>query len=106
MSTNKKKTSLDLQQICDSIKGKALVGLLQITTIPFFSEILITTKLRLEDPKPEVLPNLIRDLHMVASLAESFTEHRQRSNKSWIHLVDVLDQEGMFDPSPPCCLSG
>jgi hypothetical protein len=69
------------------------------------SEILITTKPRLEDPKPSILPTLIRDLHRVASLAESFTEHRPRSNKSWVHLVDTLDQEGMFDSSL-CCLSG
>lgn len=69
-------------------------------------DILITTKPRLEDPKPAVLPTLIRDLHRVTSLAESFIEHRPRSNKNWIHLVDTLDQEGRSGIFFSCCLSG
>ncbi|KAF8060777.1 meiosis protein SPO22/ZIP4 like-domain-containing protein, partial [Lyophyllum atratum] len=59
-------------------------------------EILLTTKSQLEDITPLTRPSLTNDLHQVASLAESFSEQRPRSNnKTWIHLADSLDQEGV-----------
>lgn len=39
---------------------------------------------------------LVEDLHQLAALAESFTEQRPRSNKSWIHLAEALDREGQY----------
>jgi hypothetical protein len=37
---------------------------------------------------------LVEDLHQLAALAESFTEQRPRSNKTWVHLAETLDREG------------
>jgi len=78
MSARKKKNLPSLQQIFDSIK-----------------DLLITAKPQLDNPDPSVRPTLIEKLRQVASLAESFTEQRPRSNKSWIQLADELDQEGL-----------
>ncbi|KAF8584952.1 SPO22-domain-containing protein [Ramaria rubella] len=38
---------------------------------------------------------LVPELHKLANLAESFTELRPRSNKSWLSLADNLDREGV-----------
>ncbi|KAJ6568977.1 meiosis protein SPO22/ZIP4 like-domain-containing protein [Mycena capillaripes] len=78
MSAHKKKNLSDLQQIFDSIK-----------------DLLITAKPHLDNADPGVRPTLIEKLRQVASLAESFTEQRPRSNKSWLQLSDDLDQEGV-----------
>ncbi|KAF5376865.1 hypothetical protein D9615_007266 [Tricholomella constricta] len=79
MSESKRKPARSLQQIHEAIK-----------------EILLTAKTQLDDPKPPIRPSLAEDLHQVASLAESFLEQRPKSNnKSWIHLADSLDQEGV-----------
>ena len=61
----------------------------------YFSEVLLTIKSRLDDPKPSIRPNLTEDLHRVASLAEAFTDQRSKSNKSTsMQFADSLDQEG------------
>ncbi|RDB27351.1 TPR repeat-containing protein ZIP4 [Hypsizygus marmoreus] len=78
MSASKKINRKDLQKTYDSIK-----------------EILLTIKPKLNDPKPPTRPSLTEDLHRVASLAESFTEQRPKSNKSWVQFADSLDQEGV-----------
>ncbi|KAJ7877618.1 meiosis protein SPO22/ZIP4 like-domain-containing protein [Mycena leptocephala] len=78
MSARKKKNLPGLQQISDSIK-----------------DLLITAKPQLDNPDPSVRPPLIEKLRQVASLAESFTEQRPKSNKSWLQLSDELDQEGV-----------
>ncbi|KAK7007973.1 meiosis protein SPO22/ZIP4 like-domain-containing protein [Favolaschia claudopus] len=78
MSTRKRKNLPGLQQIFDSIK-----------------DILITAKPQLDETDPSVRPTLIERLRQVASLAESFTEQRPHSNKSWLQLSDELDQEGV-----------
>ncbi|KAF9467007.1 hypothetical protein BDZ94DRAFT_1212000 [Collybia nuda] len=75
---SKKKASLTLQQIYDSIK-----------------ELLITTKSQLDDPKLPTRTSLVQDLHKVASLAESFTEQRQKSSKDLEKFADTLDREGV-----------
>lgn len=59
-------------------------------------DLLITAKPQLDNADPSVRPPLIEKLRQVASLAESFTEQRPRSNKSWLQLSDELDQEGLF----------
>jgi hypothetical protein len=42
--------------------------------------------------------SLTRDLNHIASLAETFTELRQKTSKaSWHHLALSLDQEGIND---------
>jgi hypothetical protein len=38
--------------------------------------------------------SLVDDLRQIAVLAEKFTELRPKSQKSWIHLAEVLDREG------------
>ncbi|KAJ7461286.1 hypothetical protein B0H11DRAFT_119781 [Mycena galericulata] len=78
MSARKKKNLPDLQQIFDSIK-----------------DLIISAKPQLDNPDPSVRPPLIEKLRHVASLAESFTEQRPKSNKSWLQLSDELDQEGV-----------
>ncbi|KAJ7362964.1 meiosis protein SPO22/ZIP4 like-domain-containing protein [Mycena albidolilacea] len=78
MSARKKKNLPGLQQIFDSIK-----------------DLLIAAKPQLDNPDPTVWPNLIEKLRQVTSLAESFTEQRPKSNKSWVQLSDELDQEGV-----------
>ncbi|KAJ6605346.1 meiosis protein SPO22/ZIP4 like-domain-containing protein [Mycena vulgaris] len=78
MSARKKKDLPGLQHIFDSIK-----------------DLLITAKPQLDSPDPSVRPSLIEKLRQVASLAESFTEQRPKSNKSWLQLSDELDQEGV-----------
>ncbi|KAG6828741.1 hypothetical protein H0H92_006879 [Tricholoma furcatifolium] len=77
MSESKRKKSLE--QIHDEIK-----------------EILLTVKPKLDDLKSTTRPSLTSDLYQIASLAEAFSEQRPRSNsKSWLHLADSLDQEGV-----------
>ncbi|KAJ7115262.1 meiosis protein SPO22/ZIP4 like-domain-containing protein [Mycena epipterygia] len=78
MSARKKTNLPGLQQIFDSIK-----------------DLLITVKPQLDSPDPNRRSPLIEKLRRVASLAESFTEQRPRSNKSWLQLSDELDQEGV-----------
>ncbi|KAJ7449476.1 hypothetical protein B0H11DRAFT_333517 [Mycena galericulata] len=78
MSARKKKNLPDLQQIFNSIK-----------------DLIIAAKPQLDNPDPSVRPPLIERLRQVASLAESFTEQRPKSNKSWLQLSDELDQEGV-----------
>ncbi|KAJ7752626.1 meiosis protein SPO22/ZIP4 like-domain-containing protein [Mycena metata] len=78
MSARKKKNLPGLQEIFDSIK-----------------DLLVATKPQLDNPDPSARPVLIEKLRQVATLAESFTEQRPKSNKSWIQLSDELDQEGV-----------
>ncbi|KAK0446558.1 uncharacterized protein EV420DRAFT_1313772 [Desarmillaria tabescens] len=78
MSTAKKRSAHGLQQIFQSIK-----------------DLLISTKSQLDDPKAAVRPTLVKNLHRVASLAESFTEQRPRASKDCAELADGLDQEGV-----------
>lgn len=77
MSTRKKKSITSLQQIYDSIM-----------------ELLLKVKPMLDNPK-ENWRAAVEDLNQVASLAESFSDQRPRSSKSWSHLADSLDQEGV-----------
>ncbi|THU92597.1 hypothetical protein K435DRAFT_726088 [Dendrothele bispora CBS 962.96] len=77
-SARKKKVQPGLQQTFDSIK-----------------DILITTKAQLDDTDVTIRPSLIQNLRHVATLAESFTEQRPKSEKEWIQLADTLDQEGV-----------
>ena len=49
----------------------------------------------LDNPK-ENRHTAVEDLNQVASLAESFSDQRPRSSKSWSHLADSLDQEGVL----------
>ncbi|KAJ7609436.1 hypothetical protein FB45DRAFT_944458 [Roridomyces roridus] len=78
MSARKKKSLADIQQIFDSIK-----------------DLVITVKPQLDKPDPEGRLSLIEKLRQIASLAESFTEQRPKSTKSWLPLSDELDQEGV-----------
>jgi hypothetical protein len=58
-------------------------------------DLLIKIKPKLHDRKLES-GSLVDDLYQVATLAESFTTQRPRSNKNWGHLTDALDREGSF----------
>lgn len=60
----------------------------------FYIDLLITTKSQLDHVDVAIRPTLIGNLSQVASLAESFTEQRPRSNKDWPPFADELDQEG------------
>jgi hypothetical protein len=55
-------------------------------------ELLIKTKPRLKDGTTK--DETIKDLHKIASLAQTFTEQRLKSIKK-SHLSDFLDQEGV-----------
>lgn len=78
MSTRKKKSITSLQQIYDSIM-----------------ELLLKVKPVLDNPKGQDWRAAVEDLNQVASLAESFSDQRPRSSKSWSHLANSLDQEGV-----------
>ncbi|KIJ97165.1 hypothetical protein K443DRAFT_258079 [Laccaria amethystina LaAM-08-1] len=78
MSTRKKKSITSLQQIYDSIM-----------------ELLLKVKPVLDNRKDQNWRVAVEDLNQVASLAESFSDQRPRSSKSWSHLADSLDQEGV-----------
>ncbi|KIJ58776.1 hypothetical protein HYDPIDRAFT_102035 [Hydnomerulius pinastri MD-312] len=56
-------------------------------------ELLIKIKPKLKDI-PSNDTSVVKDLHQITSLAQSFTEQRLKSNKK-SHLVDALDQEGV-----------
>ncbi|KAF9444140.1 SPO22-domain-containing protein [Macrolepiota fuliginosa MF-IS2] len=58
-------------------------------------DLLARTKPHLNDSNIPNRPSLVQNLHQIASLAESFSEQRPRSNNSWNHLADNLDQEGV-----------
>lgn len=62
----------------------------------YHPDLLIKTKLKLDDADGAVRVSVVKDLHQVAVLAESFTEQRPKSNKNWIHLADTLDREGLL----------
>ncbi|KAK0207833.1 hypothetical protein DFS33DRAFT_1408812 [Desarmillaria ectypa] len=81
MSTAKKRSAHGLQHKFQSIK-----------------DLLISAKSQLEDPSATVRPTLVKNLHRVASLAESFTEQRPRAGKDCAEFADGLDQEGAFFP--------
>lgn len=49
--------------------------------------------LRVKDVKG-TRSSLLDDLLQIAALAESFTEQRPRSNKTWMEMAEVLDREG------------
>jgi hypothetical protein len=76
-----------------------------------FQELLIKTKPRLKDGTTK--DETIKDLHKIASLAQTFTEQRLKSIKK-SHLSDFLDQEGPYHCSasvrtnmkPKCLLLG
>lgn len=40
-------------------------------------------------------PSMVQDLNKLAALAESFSEQRPKSTKTWPDLADSLDQEGV-----------
>lgn len=50
----------------------------------------------LDNPKGQDWRAAVEDLNQVASLAESFSDQRPRSSKSWSHLANSLDQEGVL----------
>lgn len=78
MSARKKKDLSNLQQAYDSIMG-----------------LLTETKPHLNGSDIPNRPSLVQNLYQIASLAESLSEQRPRSNSSWDHLADNLDQEGV-----------
>jgi hypothetical protein len=97
MSARKKKNLPGLQQIFDSIKGTLVIDDDEpLPTAYHWIDLLIAAKPQLDNPDPTVWPNLIEKLRQVTSLAESFTEQRPKSNKSWVQLSDELDQEGLL----------
>ncbi|KAL9715614.1 hypothetical protein Ac2012v2_000056 [Leucoagaricus gongylophorus] len=77
MSARNKKSLQNLQQTHDGIM-----------------DLLVKTKPNLSGTDTPNQPLLVQNLHQVASLAESFSEQRPRSNSNWSHLADNLDQEG------------
>ena len=102
MSARKKvPLSTVLQECFDSIKGE--IGekkwSFSIRALNFrnvrFVDLLITVKPKLHDRTLEC-GSLVDDLYQIATLAESFTKERPRSNKNWSHLADALDREGSF----------
>ncbi|KAG7439543.1 uncharacterized protein BT62DRAFT_877584, partial [Guyanagaster necrorhizus] len=57
-------------------------------------DLLISAKSQLDDTNVAVRPTLVKNLYRVASLAESFTEQRPKTDKDCAELADGLDQEG------------
>ncbi|KAF8637477.1 hypothetical protein AX16_010805 [Volvariella volvacea WC 439] len=78
MSASNKKGSSSLRQTFESIK-----------------DLLLTTKVQLEDLEQSSQAVLVKNLHKVASLAESYTEQRPKSNQTDASFSDILDQEGV-----------
>lgn len=59
------------------------------------ADILVKIKPRLSENKRSGGTSLISDLHKLAALAESITQHRPRTNQDWLSVSDTLDREGM-----------
>jgi len=68
-----------------------------LLTLSQRSDLLAETKPHLRGSDIPDQPLLVQNLHQIASLAESFSEQRPRSN-NWSHLADNLDQEGSEPP--------
>lgn len=56
-------------------------------------ELLIKIKPKLNDSQSDDDAHVLNDLHLITSLAQSFSEQRLKSSKK-SHLADALDQEG------------
>jgi hypothetical protein len=95
MTSKKRSSSGPLQETYDSIKGEHSVsvvsthaGIAQLHSF-WSTEFLIKVK-DIKNRKSDI----VDDLRQLAVLAEKFTELRPKSQKSWIHLAEVLDREG------------
>lgn len=60
------------------------------------TDVLITIKPKVAegDLNGSSARSILEDLQKVATLAESFTHQRRRTNKDWLPLADALDREG------------
>ncbi|OSX68030.1 hypothetical protein POSPLADRAFT_1128843, partial [Postia placenta MAD-698-R-SB12] len=56
--------------------------------------ILISIKPKVNDSRRRTWSSICTELQQLASLAESITRQRPRSNKEWAHIADTLDREG------------
>ncbi|KAG9314764.1 meiosis protein SPO22/ZIP4 like-domain-containing protein [Chiua virens] len=57
-------------------------------------DLLIKIKPKLNDIQSDDDPHLVKELHHIASLAQTFSEQRLKASKK-SHLADALDQEGV-----------
>lgn len=57
--------------------------------------ILISIKPKVNDSRRRTWSSICTELQQLASLAESITRQRPRSNKEWAHIADTLDREGV-----------
>ncbi|CCL98934.1 uncharacterized protein FIBRA_00941 [Fibroporia radiculosa] len=97
MSASKRKLPPGVQDIYQEIKG--MLSTYTAQTHPNYMrrilDILINIKANLNDNKRSARSTICTELQKLASLAESFTKQRPRSNKDWIRLADDLDREGV-----------
>jgi hypothetical protein len=101
MSGKKRKSALlGVQGLHDSITGtsgckfRAKPIFTFVAFVPL-KELLLQIKPKLSGDKAHDA-TLVTQLHKLANLAESFTELRPRSNKTWLDLADNLDREGEY----------
>lgn len=89
----------NLQTVYDQIQGKFFL----IRPIPRADgnfgvasplELLIKIKPKLNDIQSDDDAHMVKDLHRITSLAQSFSEQRLKLSKK-SHLADALDQEGL-----------
>lgn len=78
MSASKRKLSPTVKEIYENIQ-ESTIGI----------------KLKLKDSKRSEWGSIRTELQHLASLAESFTKQRPRSNKDWVDLADNLDRDGV-----------
>lgn len=65
-----------------------------MTGIPLSKGLLSNIKPKLNDSSRSWTP-IIADLQQIATLAESFSKQRPKSDKNCLHLIDAVDREGV-----------
>ena len=107
MSTPKKQKQANLQKLFHQIEGKffshprsppARCANRELHRTPLLSaELLIKIKPKLKDITSSSVDagTVVKDLHQIASLAQSFSDQRFKSGNNDGHFTDALDQQGL-----------
>lgn len=73
---------------------RSIARILFTATSSIRVDALISVKQKLGDSSRSSRVSICAELYQLAYLSESFSQQRLRSNKDWIHQVDILDREG------------
>ncbi|PCH33182.1 hypothetical protein WOLCODRAFT_93070 [Wolfiporia cocos MD-104 SS10] len=74
---------------------RSIARILCTATSSIRADALISVKQKLGDSRRSSRVSICAELYQLASLAESFSQQRPRSNKDWVHQADTLDREGV-----------